>query len=153
MYQIHLPSLANSSSMRPGVGFATPPIRHSVSEKRQAPGAGASARGAHRNELFGGGRVNADGLVELGLGRITLESDRQALDDLARVSADHGGADYPIGVLVHHQFHESHFIAAAQGMFKRTKGGLVDRDVAKLLTRFTFGEAYGAQVGLAEDRR
>src|SRR5215469_6402762 len=153
MYQIHLPSLANSSSMRPGVRVATPSISHTVSEKRHAPEVAASSWCAHRNELFGGGWVNADGRVELDFGRITFERDRQSLDDLARVSSDHVAAEDAIGFLVHHQFHEGHFIPAAQGVSKRTKGGLVDRDVAKLLTRFTLGKADGAQIGLAEDRR
>src|SRR5215469_1176297 len=81
------------------VGAATPPIRHTVAEKRHASRVAASNGCTHRDELFGGGRVNSDGRVKLCLGRVTFESDRQSLDDLARVHSDHVAADHAISFL------------------------------------------------------
>src|SRR5688572_9786021 len=61
---------------------------------------------SHRDELFGAGRMDADGRVELRLGRAELHRDGDALDDLAGVGADHVRADHALGGSSHHELHE-----------------------------------------------
>src|SRR5262245_15441612 len=52
---------------------------------------------AHRDELLGRRRVDADGRIELRLRRAALECHGESLDDLRRLRADHVAAEDLVG--------------------------------------------------------
>ena len=66
---------------------------------------------AHRDEFLRRGRMDADGGVELRLGGAQLHRDGDALDDFARVGAEHVRADDALAGGVDHQLHEDFFLA------------------------------------------
>src|SRR5690606_38298699 len=88
-----LDSSGMRGSGRKRKGIRPEAYRRSVSEQRLF-----LHRGAQRDELLGGGGVDADRFVEYLLGGAGLERHRQSLHDLAGVRADHVAAQHPVGV-------------------------------------------------------
>src|ERR1700757_2815278 len=64
----------------------------------------------HGDELLRHRRVDAERAVELRLGGAALHRDREALDDLAGVRADHVRPDHALRSALDHQLHEDAFL-------------------------------------------
>src|SRR5687767_1658058 len=107
---------------------------------------------AQRHEFLGGSGVNANGGVELRLGGAELHRDRNALDHLAGVDADHVRAHHALAGAVDHQLHEGALFLFRHGELERAERGLVDIDSAEALARLFFRQAHRGDVGIGEHR-
>ena len=110
----------------------------------------SSSRFPHGDKFLGGSGVDTDGGVERCLGGAGLEGDAYALDNLAGVCADHVYAQDPVGVLVDDDLHQRLLATARQGVLQVDETGLVDFHVGVFLPGLFLGQAYRAEVGLAE---
>src|SRR5439155_11954894 len=90
---------------------------------------------AQGDEFLGGARVDADRLVELLLGLAAFDGDRQSLDDLGRVLAEHVAADYALASRVDHELEEGALLASRECVFHRAEARLIDIDLAVLPPR------------------
>src|SRR5262245_52090229 len=104
------------------------------------------------DELLCGGGMDADGGVELRLGRAELHRDGQALDDLAGVGADHVRADHALALAVDDQLHKGALLLLAQRELERAEGSLVEVELAVALAGLLFGQADGGEVRIGEHR-
>ena len=84
---------------------------------------------AHRHELLGRGRVNAERRVEHRLGRAGLHRHREALDRLAGVGADHVQADDAVVGVVDDELHQGALAAPRQRVAQRLEVGAIDADL------------------------
>src|SRR5919197_2052870 len=91
------------------------------------------------------------GCVELRFSRTAIERDREALDDLSRVWADHMTSQYFIRRLIDDDFHHDLLFATGHRVLKRPKACLVNIDGFVLLARQRFSQANCANIGRAED--
>src|SRR3546814_962770 len=82
---------------------------------------------AHGDELLGGGRMDADGGVELRLGGPAFQRDRDALKNLARIRPNHVAADDAVARIVDDQLHQGLLGVSAEGVAERGEG--VDEDL------------------------
>ena len=103
----------------------------------------------HGYEFLGCGWMNADGFVELSLGRAAIERDGQPLDDLASISAHHMATEHPIAQTIDHQLHHGSLVAAAKCMSKRLEKASIDVHVVAGLSRLVFGETDRGAIGRA----
>src|SRR5260370_21028271 len=107
---------------------------------------------AESHEFLGGARMDADGLVELPLGRTAFDRDRQPLDDLRRVLTEHMAAKHAIGLGIDDELDKGALVAARQGVLHRLEAGAVDVDLAMLVARLFLGQTDGPGRRLAEHR-
>src|SRR5688572_180148 len=107
----------------------------------------------HGHEFLGRRRVDADGRVELRLGRAQLHGDGDALDDLAGVRADHVRAYDALARPVDNELHEGSFLLLAHRELQCAERRLVNIDRAVALARALFREADRRDVRVRENRR
>src|SRR5579863_5328695 len=79
---------------------------------------------AHRDELLGGARVDTNRRVELLLGGAAFYRDRQTLDDLGRIGAEHVTADDAVALGVDDHLHKRTLVPARQRVLHRPEARL-----------------------------
>ncbi len=82
-----------------------------------------------RDELLGGGRMHRHDGVDIGLGRLHLQRDRDELDHLARVGPHDVATDELIALAVDDELEERARIAPRKGHLERAERRLVDVDL------------------------
>ena len=92
----------------------------------------------HGNDLFGKGRMNANGCVKLLLGRAAFNSDTDPLDDLSGIRADNMNPDNPIGFGFDNQLHHRPFTSEGNCLFHRAEFGFVDINLTIFFPCFCF---------------
>src|SRR6266481_9815650 len=97
--------------------------------------------------------MDTDGSVELSFGRAAFYRDRESLDNLAGVDAEHVRTQHAIAPAVDYQLHKGALVASAESMFQRPKRRLVDIHFAAGFARGGLGQADRAEGRLAEDCR
>ena len=90
--------------------------------------------------------------VELLLGRAHFYRNRNTLDNLGGVGADHVNAHHDLGFLLDDQLHEAAFIAPRKGVLEGFEGRFVQVDLAAVGPGFGFGHTDHGNRGLAEYR-
>src|SRR5690606_29787593 len=108
-------------------------------------------RRPHGDELLGGGGVDAEGGVELGLGGAGPDRYRQPLDDLPRLRPHHVGAHHPVAALVDDELHQGALGVPAQRVHEGGELGGEYVDLPEPLPRPLLAVADGGHRRLAED--